>query len=234
MATFVLIHGAGGDSWYWHLVVPELRARGHEVVAVDLPCEDDSAGLPEYADAVVDAIGDRTDLVLVAQSMAGFTAPLVCERMPVDLMVLLAAMVPAPGESPGDWWDNTGWEQARREQNQRDGRDPGAEVDVIADFLHDVPPDVVADAMARGERRQSGTPFEKPWPLTAWPDVPTRVLICRDDRFFPAGFMRRVARERLGITPDEVDGGHVPALSRPRELVDRLVAYRSEWERAAG
>jgi pimeloyl-ACP methyl ester carboxylesterase len=234
MATFVLIHGAGGDSWYWHLVVPELRARGHEVVAVDLPCEDDSAGLPEYADAVVDAIGDRTDLVLVAQSMAGFTAPLVCERMPVDLMVLLAAMVPAPGESPGDWWDNTGWAQARRQQNQRDGRDPGAEVDVIADFLHDVPPDVVADAMARGERRQSGTPFEKPWPLTAWPDVPTRVLICRDDRFFPADFMRRVARERLGITPDEMDGGHVPALSRPRDLVDRLVAYRSEWERAAG
>jgi pimeloyl-ACP methyl ester carboxylesterase len=234
MATFVLIHGAGGDSWYWHLVVPELRARGHEVVAVDLPCEDDSAGLPEYADAVVDAIGDRTDLVLVAQSMAGFTAPLVCERMPVDLMVLLAAMVPAPGESPGDWWDNTGWAQARREQNQRDGRDPSAEVDVIADFLHDVPPDVVADAMARGERRQSGTPFEKPWPLTAWPDVPTRVLICRDDRFFPADFMRRVARERLGITPDEMDGGHVPALSRPRDLVDRLVAYRSEWERAAG
>jgi pimeloyl-ACP methyl ester carboxylesterase len=234
MATFVLIHGAGGDSWYWHLVVPELRARGHEVVAVDLPCEDDSAGLPEYADAVVDAIGDRTDLVLVAQSMAGFTAPLVCERMPVDLMVLLAAMVPAPGESPGDWWDNTGWAQARREQNQRDGRDPSAEVDVIADFLHDVPPDVVADAMARGEQRQSGTPFEKPWPLTAWPDVPTRVLICRDDRFFPADFMRRVARERLGITPDEMDGGHVPALSRPRDLVDRLVAYRSEWERAAG
>jgi pimeloyl-ACP methyl ester carboxylesterase len=234
MATFVLIHGAGDDSWYWHLVVPELRACGHEVVAVDLPCEDDSAGLPEYADAVVEAIGDRTDLVLVAQSMAGFTAPLVCQRVPVDLMVLLAAMVPAPGESPGDWWDNTGWEQARREQNQRDGRDPDAEVDVIADFLHDVPPDVVADAMARGERSQSGTPFEKPWPLAAWPDVPTRVLICRDDRFFPADFMRRVARERLGITPDEMDGGHVPALSRPRDLADRLVAYRSQWERAAG
>jgi pimeloyl-ACP methyl ester carboxylesterase len=234
MATFVLIHGAADDSWYWHLVVPELRARGHEVVAVDLPCEDDSAGLPEYADAVVEAIGDRTDLVLVAQSMAGFTAPLVCQRVPVDLMVLLAAMVPAPGESPGDWWDNTGWEQARREQNQRDGRDPDAEVDVIADFLHDVPPDVVADAMARGERSQSGTPFEKPWPLAAWPDVPTRVLICRDDRFFPSDFMRRVARERLGITPDEMDGGHVPALSRPRDLADRLVAYRSQWERAAG
>ena len=77
MATYVLIHGAGSDSWYWHLVAPELRARGHDVVAPDLPCEDDSAGLSEYADVVVDDIGDRTDLVVVAQSLAGFTAPLV-------------------------------------------------------------------------------------------------------------------------------------------------------------
>jgi pimeloyl-ACP methyl ester carboxylesterase len=59
----------------------------------------------------------------------------------------------------------------------------------------------------------------------AWPDVPTRVLICRDDRLFPTGFLRRVARERLGITPDEIDGGHTPALSRPHELADRLEAY---------
>src|ERR671912_881867 len=130
MATFVLIHGAGGDSWYWHLVVPELRARGHEVVAVDLPCEDDSAGLPEYADAVVDAIGDRTDLVLVAQSMAGFTAPLVCERVPVDLLVMLNAMVPSPGESAEEWWANTGHAKARDDQAARDGRDLTADEDL--------------------------------------------------------------------------------------------------------
>src|ERR687898_756760 len=197
MATFVLIHGAGDDSWYWHLVVPELRARGHEVVAVDLPCEDDSAGLPEYADAVVEAIGDRNDLVLVAQSMAGFTAPLVCERVPVDLMVLLAAMIPAPGESPGDWWDNTGWEQARREQNQRDGRDPDAEIDVIADFLHDVPPDVVADAMARGERSQSGTPFEKPWPPAGRTPVGRRARTAAAPAPLVGG-RRRTDRRRRG------------------------------------
>src|SRR5438552_7289681 len=116
MATYVLIHGAGSDSWYWHLVVPDLQARGHDVVAVDLPCDDDAAGLAEYTDTVVDAIGDRTDLILVAQSMGGFTAPLVCERVPVRFVVLVAAMVPRPGESPGEWWANTGWEAARREQ----------------------------------------------------------------------------------------------------------------------
>jgi pimeloyl-ACP methyl ester carboxylesterase len=50
MATYVLIHGAADSAWYWHLVEPELRKRGHDVVAVDLPCDDDSAGLADYAD----------------------------------------------------------------------------------------------------------------------------------------------------------------------------------------
>jgi pimeloyl-ACP methyl ester carboxylesterase len=43
MATFALIHGGGDVGWYWHLVEAELRERGHEVVAPDLPCDDDSA-----------------------------------------------------------------------------------------------------------------------------------------------------------------------------------------------
>ena len=63
------------------------------------------------------------------------------------------------------------------------------------------------------------------WPLAAWPNVPTRVLLCREDRLFPARFVRRVALERLGIMPDEIDGGHCPALSRPKELADRLESY---------
>jgi len=194
-------------------VVPELRERGHDVVAVDLPCDDDSAGLEQYADAVVDDVGDRTDLVVVAQSLGGFTAGLVCDRMPVDLLVLVAGMIPAPGETIEDWWTNTGYE--------------GGDGDPIATFLHDVPPDLAAEAMRMG-RPQSGTPMTQPWPLAAWPDVPTRYLLCSDDRFFPPDFTRRMVRDRLGITPDEIDSGHAPALSRPKELADRLLTYVSE------
>lgn len=228
LATYVLIHGAASDSWYWHRVIPELRARGHDVVAPDLPCDDDSAGLSEYADTVVEAIGDRTGLVAVAQSLAGFTAPLVCARVPVDLLVMLAAMVPSPGESPGDWWKNTGYIEAKRAQDRREGLPADAPFDLMTTFFHDVPPDVVAEAFKRGEREQSGTPMQKPWPLPAWPNVPTRFLLCRDDRFFPAEFMRRVVKERLGITPDEMEGGHLPALAHPQELVARLEKYRLE------
>lgn len=232
MSTYALIHGAGSDSWYWHLVEPELRARGHDVVAPDLPCEDDSAGLREYTTTVVDALAghDPSDVVLVAQSLGGFTAPLVCERVPVRLMILVAAMVPQPGELLGDWWENTRWEQARREQAERNGTTPIGMEDVEALFFHDVPADVKAEAMHH-ERSQSATPMAERWPLPAWPDVPTRFVLCRDDRFFPADFQRRVARERLGITADEIDGGHLPALSRPKDLVELFESLRVTAER---
>jgi pimeloyl-ACP methyl ester carboxylesterase len=228
MATFVLIHGAGSDSWYWHLVVPRLQAHGHDVVAPDLPSDDDAAGLDEYTDTVVRAIGDRRDLVVVGQSLGGLTAPLVCDRAPAKCLVLLVAIVPAPGERPREWWANTGFDADRREQAQREGADLDGDFDVLTEFFHDVPDDVTAEAMARGERAQSGTPLDDPWPLTAWPAVPTRFLLCRDDRCFPAPFMRRVVRERLGIVADEMDGGHLPALAHPAELVDRLLAYERE------
>ena len=97
MATFALIHGGGDVGWYWHLVEAELRERGHEVVAPDLPCDDDSADLNDYADTVVEAIGDRRDLVVVGQSYGGFTAPLVADRLQAQALVLVAAMIPAPG-----------------------------------------------------------------------------------------------------------------------------------------
>lgn len=217
VATYVLIHGAGSDSWYWHLVVPRLEALGHDVVAVDLPCDDDGADLEQYVQVVIDAIGDRGDrgdLILVAQSLGGFTAPLVCARVPVALLVLVAAMVPRPGESAGDWWANTG-------HVFPDPFDP-EEV-----FTHDLPADLAA-ASLHHVREQSGRPFEDPWPLDSWPAVPTRFLLCRDDRFFPAEFLRRVVHDRLGIDPDEMGGGHLPALARPDELVSWLEKYRAE------
>ena len=215
MATYVLIHGAGDVGWYWHLLEDELRARGHDTVAPDLPCEDDAAGLPEYADAVLDAIGDRQHLVIVGQSLGGFTAPLVCDQVAADLLVLVAPMIPTPGDSPVSYWTSTGYDR----ENRADYDDP------VEIFYHDVPPDLAAEALSKG-RTQSDARMGEPWPLAAWPLVPTRVLLCRDDRLMPARFVRRVARERLGITPDEIDGGHCPALSRPNVLADTLESCR--------
>ena len=228
MATYILIPGAGGEAWYWHRVVPELTRRGHDAVAVELPAGDESAGWVEYADAVCKAIGHRRRLILVAQSLAGFSAPLVCERVAVDLLVLLNAMIPVHGETGGEWWSNTGQGVAQREFLTTIGITPEEARDERVLYFHDVPQEIVDDAYRRGEPRQSTTPMNQPWPLSVWPDVPTRVIAGRDDRLFPATFQQRVAHERLRLDADVIDGGHLLALSRPLELVERLEQYRDE------
>lgn len=224
--TFVLLPGAGGEAWYWHLVASRLRERGHEVVSPDLPAGDDRAGLAEYAEAVLDASGDRRELVVVAQSMGAFVAPLLCGQADVRRLILVAPMIPAPEESPGDWWSGSGQLHAQREQDERDGRDPDAPFDVMTAFFHDVPKEVVDEAFARGEPLQSDTPFGEPWPLEDWPDVPTTVIAGNADRLFPLEFMRRLARDRLGLQQVVVIGsGHLPALAKPDELAELLVSH---------
>jgi pimeloyl-ACP methyl ester carboxylesterase len=222
VTTYALIPGAGGSSWYWHLLVDELRGRGAEAIAVDLPAGDDDAGLPEYADAVVDAIGDRAPVVLVAQSLGGLSAPLVCDRVDVELLVFLNAMIPVPGESFGEWWGSTGQAQARAEAGGKE------DDDMFEVFFHDVPEAVRKEALELGEPPQSNAIATKPAVTIPLPKIPIRVLAGRDDRFFPLAFQRRIAEERLGITADEMPGGHLVALSQPKELADRLERYRAD------
>lgn len=217
MATFVLIHGGGHGAWCWHRLEPELRARGHGTVTMDLPSPDPAAGLAAYVDTVLGALADHHDLVVVGHSLGGLVAPVVCERVPARLLVLLAAMVPAPGETAQELWAATRFLEEMAAHGDTTG-------DPIAAFYHDVEPALAADAVEH-LREQALTPMLEPNPLTSWPDVPTRYLSCREDRMVVPAWVRAVVPDRLGIEPDEIDGSHSPFLSRPGELADRLVGY---------
>jgi pimeloyl-ACP methyl ester carboxylesterase len=227
MATFVLIPGAGGNATYWQRLVPELEKRRHQAVPVDIAEDDPRLGLREYADVVDGAIDDRRDVVLVAQSLGGFTAPMVCK--PVQMIVLLNAMIPLPGETPGDWWDNTGAGDARRAADAAAGR--SGEFDMEWHFLHDLSAEARAALSSTAPREPADTPFAQACEFDAWPDVPLRVVIAAGDRFFPAGFQYRVARDRLAVNADEIAGGHLVALSNPSGLADRLDAYAAQLPR---
>ena len=220
MRTFVLIPGAGGAAWYWHRVVPLLQEAGHEAIAVDLPGEDELAALPEYTREVVNAIGGRADVVIVAQSLGGFTAPLVAAKVPVRALVLVNAMIPSPGETPGAWWGNTGSLQAREAAAQEGGY--GTEFDPAVYFLHDVPPQVAAEGEPH-QRPEADAVFRSVCRFEAWPSVPTRVVVGADDRFFPVEFQRTLARDRLNVEADVLPGGHLIALARPLGLAEYLM-----------
>jgi pimeloyl-ACP methyl ester carboxylesterase len=226
--TFVLIPGAGTAPEVYGATIDELRALGHEALAPPLPLDDPEAHPSDHASAVASAVPARGDVVVVAQSLGAFAGPLVADQVDAALLVLLAPMVPAPGESAGQWWDNTRHTEAIADLLERHGPMSEWSQQAIEEvFLHDVPPDVARDAA-----RFNGAPgrgmFTEPWPHENWPDIPTRVLAPRDDRLFPWDFQRRVVSDRLGLEIDEIAGGHLPMLSRPAALAERLVELWSE------
>jgi pimeloyl-ACP methyl ester carboxylesterase len=225
--TFVLIPGAGIDPGAWCWTIAELQARGDQGLAPRLPLDDPDAGPSGHADAVVDAVRQLSGpVVVVGQSLGAFAASLVAARVEVAELVLLAPMIPAPGETAGDWWAAVRHDDAIASLIQRLGAMGTWGPEALAEvFLHDVPADRAAEA-DRFVRAPGPGMFREPWPLSAWPQVPTRVLAPREDRLFPLAFQRRVARERLGLAVEEMPGGHVAMLARPGELAERLAATR--------
>ncbi|TKK89484.1 alpha/beta hydrolase [Herbidospora galbida] len=204
MRTYVLIPGGGAGPGYWSRLVPLLDG---EVIALDLPTADPAAGVPEYADIAVEAVGDRQDVVVVAHSLGGLTAPLVAARVRARAIVLITAIVTKPGESGLEWWEATGHSALGIDSS-----------DERAVFYNGVDPEGIAIGDA-ATRDQSFTPFEAVG--QPWPNVHVRFLFCTEDRFFPIDFMRRVVDERLPHAETaDVPAGHMPMLSHPKEVAD--------------
>jgi pimeloyl-ACP methyl ester carboxylesterase len=159
---------------------------------------------------------------VVGQSLGAFTAAAVAAARPTRLLVYVNAMIPERGESPGTWWDDVGHEEAAAETLGRHGpMRTWTPKDLEEVFLHDVPAEAAAGA---SQRQQGGGIFGSR--LESVPDgVPVRVISGRDDRLFPAAFQQRLARERLGVEPDVLPGGHLLALAQPDALVRQLLAY---------
>ena len=159
----------------------------------------------------------------MAQSLGGFSAPLAVDRLDVRRIVLLNAMVPKPGETFNEWWGAVGQQEASRAYAERDGRDPDAGWDEGELFFHDVPTEVTETVYSRGEPQQADKPCGEPWPLDAWPDVPTSAITGPSrpalPRAAPASLPARPARHRA----DGHRGGHLVALANPEGLAAVLL-----------
>ena len=220
MSTFGLVHGAGLGAWCWERLIPELAARGHSAATVDLAPENLRAGAARCAELVSDAFAAIDDLVLVGHSIAGLIVPLVATQRPVMRLAFLHALLPQPGRSVVD--------QLADEPDMFNPEMLAAQVPFWEDeavarhfLFHDCPPEVAQEAFRR-LRPEPGVLAREVAPLQAWPAVPSAYILCTDDRTATPGWARRAARERLGVEPIEIPGGHSPFLSRPGQLADAL------------
>jgi pimeloyl-ACP methyl ester carboxylesterase len=230
MATYVLVHGAWHGAWCWEPLERALRERGERTIAVELPCDDISAGCAAYARIVLDALAgvDADDAVLVGHSLAGLSIPLVAAQRPVRRLVFLCALIAQPGTSlrdqrhrdPEMFVPGFGQEIVADEQGRAVWRDQQA---AIAAFYPDCPRQVAERAAAR-LRPQANLPSTEPCTLDALPPVRASYVLAREDRVVNPRWSTRAARERLGVQPIELPGGHSPFLARPAALADVLTA----------
>ena len=230
--TFVLVHGAWHGGWCWQQLVPHLERRGARAIVVDLPCDDVEAGTEAYAGHVVEALPERGDVVLVGHSLGGLTIPLVAATRPVRALVFLCALLPVPGRSlvdqlqlePEIFVPGFGSALARDALGRSywTDRDAG-----IAELYGDVETADATRAFAR-LRPQARLPSVEPSPLRAWPDAPSVVILARDDLAVGPSWSRRASRERLGIEPLELPGGHSPFMSQPARLAELLLTGVAE------
>jgi pimeloyl-ACP methyl ester carboxylesterase len=227
MSTFGLIPGACHGAWCFDLLVPELEARGHSAVAIDLPCDDVSAGFDRYAQVAVEALGGAgDDVVLVAHSLGAHTSPRVARMRPVRSLVFVCGVLPPrSGERRDDEppMEVEGTFGGLRTDDQGRFSFP-KEADAISAFYHDCPPELAAWAASK-LRPQSTTPHRVIDEPFDWPELPCASIVCAEDRVARAEWGRWAARERLpGATVIDLPGSHSPFLSRPEVLADVLVS----------
>jgi pimeloyl-ACP methyl ester carboxylesterase len=227
VTSFAFVHGSWHDPWCFDTLREVLAGEGLESVAPDLPVTDPAAGCPEYADVMAEAIGDARDVVLVAHSSAGLTAPLVAERRQLERMVLLGGLVPEPGHPAQDDFQDPPMpltpEGRKGRATDAEGRSRWADLGQATEVLyHDCDAATTAEALAR-LRPQGQRPMTDPCPLSAWPEVDTTYVVCTDDRMVSTQWSRSVGVPRANAELAEIPGGHSPMLSRPRELADLLI-----------
>ena len=226
MSTFVLVHGAWHGAWCWERLAPELEARGHESIAMDLPIEDGSATFEDHAKVVVDAAGGAgDDVVLVGHSLAGMVIPLVAAARPVEAMVFLCGVIPNFGAMP---WDDAPQMEVPGAFDSTVKHDDGSTswTDLEAAtsaYYGDCSAEDAAWAFERLRHLNNASLWDRPYPLDAWPTGRRIAVIGQEDRAVTPEFSWHVSQQRLGVDPLELPGGHSPFLARPAELADLLV-----------
>jgi pimeloyl-ACP methyl ester carboxylesterase len=218
MATFELLHGAWHDPSCWDLLIPDLRERGHEAIAPELPLDDPAATFEDRARPAVEALAGIADpVVIVGHSMSSTYAPLVANERDGALLVHLCPRLgsfAAPEGAPAAFRSDLAFPPTRP-----DGTsvwDP----DVAMASIYRRLPEAKARELA--ERRIPMAMPPDAFPLPGPPDVRAALIYAAEDEVFEPAWERFMAREVLRVEPIEIPGGHFPMIEDPPALAELL------------
>ena len=241
MAGFVLIHGSWHGGWCFDEVANLLRAKGHTVIAPDLPGmggDEDELGavtLDQWAEFAAQhcrnmkARLDGAPVILVGHSRGGLVVSQAAEAAPeaVDALVYICAMMMPSQMSRAQF---KSLEMANPAFDALISRTPGGHGSVITGndpgnvFAQLSPPEAVAGAMARLVAEPHG-PRSTPLTLTSerWGSLPRTYIECAQDRAIPLSSQRLMQEMSPGAKRVTLDADHSPFLSRPAELAAALI-----------
>jgi pimeloyl-ACP methyl ester carboxylesterase len=218
MSDVVLIHSTGQAAAGWARLIGELDLLGVRAHALDLPNERPELLADDYASVLADRYGDLDEPIVLAHSGSGPLLPSAATALGAQGQVWLAAWVPHPSLS---FMDDV---RAHKEEAFNPdwlGRDPTVDDEVAIDFVyHDCDPDTQTWALTTRRPFFPEAVYDER--ITLAPAIPSTYILALEDRTIRPEWQRTMARERLGVEPIELPGGHCPNVSRPKELAEIL------------
>jgi pimeloyl-ACP methyl ester carboxylesterase len=221
MAYFVLIHGSAQNAGCWERVRETLAANGHRVATPELPKAAPDWGLQRYAEGIAGQVPDaRPGPVVVAHSFTGVLLPLIAGLRPGCVLVFLAAVVPEAGKSVREQFtEDPGMFHPEWITAGPRWFEPGQSQGLAREFLfHDCDEGTLPWALRTVEPFDTRHLVTERAPFAAWPPVRRASIVASHDRTLTATWCRKMAVRVLGTEPIEIDAGHCPHVSRPREV----------------
>jgi pimeloyl-ACP methyl ester carboxylesterase len=216
----VLVHGAFADGSCWAKVIPLLRAKGLNAVAVQNPL----SSLADDVAAVKRVLDNQGGPVLLAgHSWGGAVITEAGNDPRVVGLVYVAAGAPDRGQSFNDWWKNYPPEAGAAEIKPygNDGFVALTPKGIETCFVQDISSEEASLVYAT-QGPLAARCFDDKNHSAAWRSKPSWYIVAEQDRMIPSA-VERDSAARMKADTVTLASSHVPMLSQPERVAEVII-----------
>ncbi|MDR7052912.1 pimeloyl-ACP methyl ester carboxylesterase [Pseudomonas koreensis] len=238
MATFLLIHGSWHGGWSFDPIAAELQARGHKVLAPDLPLGPDTPTLAKWARFTVEsakACGEK--VILAGHSRGGLVISAAAELAPdaFESLFYISAFLVANGKTAAQFL-----EAAPRYQPFTDGLSVSTDGQWLM-LSQDGATETMAqqctaryrDECAPRLQREPAEPLDVVMKLTPerYGSLKRAYFECTEDLAISIKVQRLMQNDLPCDRVITVNADHTPMLSATEQLIDALDEWANDTRR---